>query len=165
MLGSYAYPEAEALFSSPLKRCLETCAMIYPNRNISPVNELAECDFGEFEGLTAGELEAYPEFGEWLRGGPGAAPPHGESGAAFSGRVCGCFAKIAGAMPGTGVTSVAIVTHGGVIATILAAFALPELPMHEWRIPPACGYTLNVIPSIWMNAGKCEIFAELPLDK
>ncbi len=35
--------------------------------------------------------------------------------------------------------------------------------MHEWLTPNGCGYTLNVIPSIWGNTMKAEAFAEIPL--
>ena len=62
----------------------------------------------------------------------------------------------------TDVTSAAIVTHGGVIMTILSAFGIPELPMPEWRIPSACGYTVRITPSIWMRGQKVEVIAEIP---
>lgn len=162
LLQEAKYPEAEVVLTSPLKRCVETCEKIYPEKTATPVRELIECDFGEFDGLSAQELEKYPEFAEWLKGGADAAPPHGESGGEFSRRVCSCFIKIVDGMLSTGITNTAIVTHGGVIMTLLAAFGLPEMPSHEWRMPPACGYTLNIIPSIWVNSRKAEVFAEIP---
>lgn len=60
------------------------------------------------------------------------------------------------------VTSAAIVTHGGVIMTVLSAFGIPELPMPEWRTPSACGYTVRITPSIWMRGQKVEVIAEIP---
>ena len=45
----------------------------------------------------------------------------------------------------------------------MQTFALPEAPMHAWLTPNGCGYTLNVIPSIWGNTCKAEAFAEIPL--
>ena len=63
----------------------------------------------------------------------------------------------------SGVDSVAVITHGGVIMAIMQYFALPEAPMHRWLTPNGCGYTLNVIPSIWGNVKKAEAMAEIPL--
>ena len=62
----------------------------------------------------------------------------------------------------TNVTSAAIITHGGVIMTILAAFGIPELPMPEWCTPSGCGYTMRITPSIWMRGQKPEVIAEIP---
>ena len=47
--------------------------------------------------------------------------------------------------------------------SIMQMFALPEAPMHEWLTPNGCGFTLNVIPSIWGNTSKAEMWAEVPL--
>ena len=59
----------------------------------------------------------------------------------------------------------AIITHGGVISTIMAAFALPEAPMHEWLTPPACGYSLRLNKSIWLQGQKIEAYQEIPLEQ
>ena len=45
---------------------------------------------------------------------------------------------------------------------LMAAFAMPEAPMHEWLTPNACGYTLRLDPSLFMKSGKLEAFAECP---
>ncbi|MDR1629821.1 MAG: histidine phosphatase family protein [Oscillospiraceae bacterium] len=164
LLNSYAYPKPEAVFCSPLARCLQTAALIYPEREATPIADMIECDFGEFEGHTADELAKYPEFAEWLRGGSRTAPPHGESSGAFTARICACFVKIVDGMLSSGVRETAIVTHGGVIMTLLAAFGLPEMQMHEWRHPPGCGFTVNIIPSVWTSSRKVEVFAEIPLE-
>ena len=44
------YPQVDAVFSSPLKRCIETALTIYPDRNPLILDDLREYDFGEFEG-------------------------------------------------------------------------------------------------------------------
>ena len=51
------YPQVDAVFSSPLKRCTETAKVIYPDRNPIVLDDLREYDFGEFEGKTAEELQ------------------------------------------------------------------------------------------------------------
>ena len=156
------YPYVEAVFTSPLKRCTQTAHAIYPEREAIVMRELIEYDFGEYEGKTPEQLADDEGFASWLAGGPDAAPPFGESNAEFSTRVCSCFLKIAEGMMKTNVTNAAIVTHGGVIMTILAAFGIPELPMPEWRTPSGCGYTVRITPSIWMRGQKAEVIAEIP---
>lgn len=156
------YPYVEAVFTSPLKRCTQTAHAIYPEREAIVMRELIEYDFGEYEGKTPEQLADDEGFASWLAGGPDAAPPFGESNAEFSARVCGCFLKIVEGMMKTKVTNAAIVAHGGVIMTILAAFGIPELPMPEWRTPSGCGYTVRITPSIWMRGQKAEVIAEIP---
>ena len=126
-------------------------------------DNLIEYDFGEFEGQTAEELRSDPAFREWLAGGADAAAPFGESNGGFQKRVIRAFYDIVNGVIKAGTPSVAVITHGGVIMTIMQTFALPEAPMHEWMTPNGCGYTLNVIPSIWGNTAKAEAFAEIPL--
>ncbi len=157
------YPAVSAVLSSPLNRCLETARILYPDLSPLIFDTLIEYDFGEFEGMTADDLKSDPAFAEWLSGGPDAKAPFGESNAAFQKRVCRAFYDIVNGVLKAGADSVAIITHGGVIMTIMQMFAIPEAPMHEWLTPNGCGYTLNVIPSVWGNTSKAEAFAEIPL--
>lgn len=134
------YPQVDAVFSSPLKRCLDTVKEIYPDKEPIVLDELIEYDFGEFEGKTAEELQKDEDFAEWLSGtNPNKAAPFGDSQVRFNYRVCSCFEKIVDGVIRSGVDSVAVVTHGGVIMSIMAAYALPEAPMHEWLTPNGHG--------------------------
>lgn len=57
------------IYTSPLKRALQTAEIISESRNISPIieSDIIEINFGEWEGLTIKEIEAnYPErFIQW----------------------------------------------------------------------------------------------------
>lgn len=163
MMEKYEYPEAQVVISSPLKRCLETAGMLYPGMNPIILDTLAECDFGEFEGLTAEELADVPEFGAWLAGGADAAPPHGESGSEFQRRVFGAFVSIVDGIITAGTDNAAVITHGGVINTMLALFAFPEKKVYEWLTPCCCGYTLCITPSLWSQIRKAEISGDIPI--
>ena len=156
------FPEVEAVFSSPLKRCTETAKLIYPTKDPILLNELKECNFGEFEGMTAEELEEDENFKNWLKGGSDAAPPFGESNGEFSTRICNGFIKIVEGLLKTGTRECAIVTHGGIIMSLLAAFGLPEAPITEWRTPSGCGYMLSLNASIWSRLRKIEVTDEVP---
>lgn len=157
------YPEVDAVFSSPLKRCLQTAKRIYPDKEPIVMEGLSEYDFGEFEGKTADELKDEEAFQTWLAGTHPETPlPFGESQIGFTTRICETFMKIVNGILQSGVKSTAVVTHGGVIMALMAAFAMPEAPMHEWLTPNACGYTLRLDPSLFMKSSKLEAFAECP---
>lgn len=156
------FPEVEAVFSSPLKRCSETAKIIYPDKTPIILDELRECNFGEFEGMTADELSDKKEFKDWLKGGNDAAPPFGESNGEFSTRICNAFIKIVEGLLKTGTRETAIITHGGIIMSWLAAFGLPEAPITDWRTPSGCGYMLSLNASIWSRLRKIEVIDEVP---
>ncbi len=164
MKKDYNFPYPDVVFTSSLKRCKETAAVLYPDKTPIEMRGFDECDFGEFEGHTAAELEKYEEFKEWLSGGEDAAPLNGESNKAFATRVCNCFIKTVDGMIKTGTQSAAVITHGGVIMSVMAAFGVPELPMTEWLCPSCCGYTLRITPSLWSRVHKTEVINEVPAE-
>ena len=137
----------------------------FPGSTIICIDSLIECNFGEFEGKSAEELQDYPVFPHWLAGEPGVEPPFGESNEAFGNRVCDGFIKIVDGLMKTKTMTSAVITHGGVIMALLSAFGLPELPMHEWMTPNGCGYTLRITPSLWMRGRKFEVAYEFPYEK
>ena len=165
MKDELIYPPVDALFTSPLKRCTETAKILYPDNKPIVIDGFIEYNFGEFENKTAEELEKHPVFPKWLAGEKGVEPPFGESNENFEKRVLGTFEKVAEGRMTTGTTSAAIVTHGGVIMAILAAFGIPEYPMHEWITPNGCGFTVKLNPSLWMRAKKFEVFSEFPYER
>ncbi len=159
---TYAYPRTDFVFVSPMRSCVETADLIYPDAPRTTVRELRECDFGDFEGKTADDLAADPAYKEWLIGGVDACPPGGESNREFSQRVCAGFAKITDGLISAGIHDAAIITHGGVIMSILAAFGIPQQPMSAWLTPAGCGYTLLVNPGIWASHRKVEVYLDIP---
>lgn len=168
MQRDMAYPRAGAVFTSPLKRCTHTAEILYPGVHPIELEGLIEYNFGEFDGKTADELLGGKKadlFTEWLRGGPDSAPPFGESNAQFQKRVCETMEKIIEGVIQAETDDVVIITHGGVISTLFAAFALPEAQPHEWLTPNGCGYTARITPSLWMRYSKFEAVSLLPLSQ
>ena len=136
---------------------------IYPDVRPVDIDEFRECDFGDFEGLTAGELSDDKYFAEWLASDGSCAPPGGESGVEFGRRVCQAFEKIVEALMKTGIPSALIMTHAGVIMTILTQYGLPEASMSEWTMEPGCGYSVRIHPQLWTAARKVEVYQTIPL--
>lgn len=159
------YPYAPVIFSSPLKRCKQTCDILYPGVTPIFIDQLMECSFGEWEGKTASQLKKYPEFEKWLAGDTSVKPPRGESGADFTRRICKIFESIVEGLMKTGTTDCAIITHGGVIMTLLAVYGLPQARPFDWAVESGCGYSLRVSPLMWQRDKVCEVYQTLPVPK
>ncbi|MGN0446932.1 MAG: histidine phosphatase family protein [Acutalibacteraceae bacterium] len=165
MKEKYIYPEAEFIFTSPLERCKQTAEILYPEKKAVEVAGLTEYNFGAFEGYTAEELsKKFDMFGAWLVGKKDSKPPFGESNEEFTKRVCESFIKICDGIIKAGTDNVVIITHGGVIGTVLSHFALPEAPVTDWLTPSGCGYTLSLSHFLWMSGQKLEAVKQIPLD-
>jgi len=165
ILEVYDYPDVPIVFSSPLKRCLETAKIIFPDLDPLIIEGLIEYDFGEFDGLSAEQLKDNKKFKEWLSGDPDVAPPYGETNREFIARISETFVKIVDGILQAGVPETAIVTHGGVIMAIMALFALPEANMTDWRMDAGFGYTCRITPSLWSQGQKIEAIALTPTPK
>ena len=166
MKNDYIYPDCKIVFSSPLKRCLETAEIIYPSVKPIVIDGLIEYDFGEFDGRSTADLhEKQPLFDRWLTGDPEVKPPFGESNGDFAKRVCECFCRIVEGVLKTNSDDACIITHGGVIMTILSNFGIPEASPTDWLTPSGCGYTLRIDPALWMAGQKAEVIEEIPLSQ
>jgi broad specificity phosphatase PhoE len=117
-----------AVYSSPLRRARETAAPIAARHGLVPVahDGLREIEFGELEGRPYEEIEVgWPElFRSWMEEPTCTRFPGGESFADLRARVLAASDEIR--LRHTGAT-IAIVAHGGVTRTVLAAaLAMPD---------------------------------------
>ena len=159
----YIYPGTQVVFTSPLRRCTETAALLYPFQKAIVIDELRECDFGLWEGKTADELKSEPEFERWLAGERGAKPPKGESGAEFSERICTVFEQIVDGLIRTNNTESVIITHGGVIMTLLAVYGIPRAKPFDWIMDNGFGYSARITPMLWQRDRVMEVYRKIPV--
>jgi broad specificity phosphatase PhoE len=115
------YP-IDALYSSDLKRCLETariCLSVWGDAPWVKTPALRECSFGKWEGLTYREIEAQaPDLLEkWLDDPFRFAPPQGESLTDLDRRLSRWLEGIERTETGQ---TLAICSHGGPIRWFLA---------------------------------------------
>ena len=162
---THAYPQPPVVFSSPLRRCTQTCAVLFPERKPLVIANLSECNFGEWEGKTAEELKDSEDFQKWLAGDNSVKPPRGESNADFVRRVCKIFESIVEGLMKTGSTECAVVTHGGVIMTLLAVYGLPQAKPFEWTMDSGCGYSVRITPMLWQRDKVTEVYQQIPVPK
>lgn len=128
-------PAVERVYSSSLRRCRETAALLYPGMEPELVPDLRETDMGAFEGHTYGELKDDPAYQAWLDSTGTAAPPGGESKEAVRRRTVAAFLSIV-ERPAD---RIALVVHGGTIMTLLEALE-PSRQFYCWQVPNGGGY-------------------------
>lgn len=124
--------QADFLFVSPLLRARQTAEMVFPLLPYTVVDELAETDFGHFEGRTAAELADSKEYQSWVASRCLAPIPGGECVEDFKKRCCDTFREVMSGVPDG--ASVSLVTHGGVIMAIMETFGQPKRSFYEYHI-------------------------------
>ncbi len=118
--SSLAAPEANKVFASPYKRCIETAKLVYPPLEPTIVDGLKEMDFGLFENKSADEMVNFKPYRDWVDGMCMGKIPEGESREEFDERVCAAFVRIVEKCRHS--DKIALVVHGGTIMSIMGAF-------------------------------------------
>ena len=117
------YPAADFLFSSPMKRCIHTAEIIYPNQFVNVIKAFREMDFGRYEGKNYLELREDPYYQEWIDSNGMLSFPEGESREEFIYRSIEGFHQMLDSISMLHMDrnkKVTAVVHGGTIMSILA---------------------------------------------
>ncbi len=140
-LRELSYPDIRGRFvCSGLRRTEQTLKILFGEVPFSVEPELQEVNFGTFEMHSYEELKNDPAYQRWLEGdNEKNVPPGGESGMQMQARVRRAFARICAESGST-----VIVTHGGVIAAIMAdMFPQEGRNRYQWQPEPGHGYVLE----------------------
>ena len=71
--------------------------------------------------------------------------PNGEISEKFFNRVYNAYLSIIEDMKKNNLTYTAVVTHGGIIMTILDKYNIEKLPFYDYLLPNGCGYLTEII--------------------
>lgn len=151
------FPYIEKLYSSPMLRCRQSGAMIYPGFEPHIIDSFTEYDFGEFEGKSAAELEIMSSYLDWASGKT-TAPENGEDNTDFIKRLALGLNEVVRDMMNEEITNAAVIMHGGAIMMLLAACAVPQRRSVEWTSQVAGGYSIRITPSLYHSSGIVEVF-------
>lgn len=143
---------------SPLRRCGQTAALLFPGAELIPVPALRETDFGPFENKNHQELEGDPLYERWTRSGGDFPVPGLESREAVAARAVPAVSAIAGELAAAGEDGAAV-THGGVIMAVCAALGLPEQEYSRWWAPCCGGWLFDL--ERWGECGKFTLIREI----
>ena len=138
-LQKASFPEADAVVTSPLLRCRQTAALLYPEAEVTVCDGLRETDFGRFEGKNYRELSGDADYQAWLDSSGTLPFPDGEDTFAFRDRCAAAFENVMSDPRFEG-KKVAFVVHGGTIMAILERFSLPESGFYDWQTVNGTGF-------------------------
>lgn len=124
------------VYSSTLKRTVQTAQILFPEAGIVPLRDLREMEFGSFEGKNADELAEDASYRAWVDDGCVDACPGGESRSGFAARCIRAFVDCVKREERFGVERTVLVVHGGTIMAILSELADPAIGYFEASIPP-----------------------------
>lgn len=146
-LAGRTMPPVDAVYASPLLRCRETAALLFPQNEARIVENFRECSFGAFENRTYEELKDDPAYRAWLDCGDETPPPGGESRPQQRERSVRAFREIV-SQHGAGET-LALVVHGGTIMCLLEALEASHR-FYDWQVPNGGGFVCT-----WDNKELC----------
>lgn len=152
-IKKHSYPAADIIITSPMKRCIETAKLIYPDSKITSEIDFRECDFGSFEGKNYTELSGDPDYQKWIDSGGKTAFPNGESLSDFRRRCCLAFLRSVKNIPEN--SNVAMIVHGGTIMSVISRFAVPEREYFDCQVGNGCGFL-----TFW-DGKKITVISEL----
>lgn len=136
-IRSKQYPVSDIVICSPMKRCIQTAELIYPDKKIAVYDDLQECDFGEFEGKNYSDLSENSDYQKWIDSGGEIPFPGGESRFAFIKR---CTSSFQQTVSEVNCDTAAFIVHGGTIMAILEKYAVPKKSFYDYQVGNDCGY-------------------------
>lgn len=141
---SGVFPNVSRLIVSPMRRCLQTAEIVYPDVAAEVEEAFRETDFGLFEGKNYEELMAdkglRDKYQAWIDSGGRRPFPEGESVEQAAARCAGTFEKLLPTLTG----DTAFVVHGGTIMSILNTYATPKRDYYDYQCGNGEGYLCRV---------------------
>lgn len=159
-LKAVSYPQVDAVYVSPMKRCVETAELLWPGMSVCTFEKLRECDFGAFENKNYLELKEDSDYQAWVDSGGTLAFPGGESREAFQMRCRDGFREVLDTIKRKEYERAALVIHGGTIMSILEAYGVPRRDFYFWQVKNGMGYR-----ALWnkRNKGGIELYEVEPI--
>ncbi len=145
-------PGTGRYITSGMRRTEQTLELLFGPVEHEIDSRFREVDFGSFEMHSYEQLRENPEYQAWITGdNEGNVPPGGESGAEMTRRVLAAYWEL----EARGENAV-VVTHGGVIAAILAELFPGEgRNRYQWQPRPGAGYRIRIEEAgrSWQSVG------------
>ena len=148
------YPSVQAVYTSPMLRCTQTAGILFPGKKLNIIDELAECDFGEFENKNYMELSGNELYQAWVDSGGLLPFPGGESREEFKHRNVIGFQRAVNGCIRDGLSMAALVVHGGTIMNVMEEYADEERSFYDWHVKNGKGYEVEIDPQLWKKGRK-----------
>lgn len=139
------YPDIDLLFASPMKRCMQTAEILYPELQPVQIREWEEMNFGAFEGKNYVELQGDERYQAWIDSNGTFPFPGGESREKFIARCDKGFRGMiekAGRKKGEEPETIGMIVHGGTIMALLSKYG--EGDYFDYQAANGRGYVCTV---------------------
>ena len=143
------YPDIDLLFTSPMKRCLQTAEILYPTLCPIQMKEWVEMDFGIFEGKNYMDLKDDIQYQAWIDSNGLLPFPNGESREEFIARCDKGFQKMLNQIKLlkeekniTDTPTIGMIVHGGTIMALLSKYGEGEY--FDYQVTNGTGYICMV---------------------
>lgn len=156
-INNMNYPQVDAVYASPLKRCVETASLIYPNQLPNFDKDLCECNFGDFENKNYMELEGNPDYQAWIDSNGTLPFPNGENIQDYKNRSVAAFDRIIEESIENGYNIISLVAHGGTIMSILDRYSDPHEDYYYWKAENGNGYMVEFDEKVGRASIICSI--------
>lgn len=137
------FKSQDMIFSSPMKRCLQSTAIIFNEPEPAVINEFREMNFGDFEYKNFRELKDDRRYQTWIDSKGTGRFPNGESRDEFIDRTMKGFNMLIDRARKAGAHNIAAVVHGGTIMAILSS--LTKRDYFDFRCECAHGYIIELL--------------------
>jgi alpha-ribazole phosphatase len=140
------YPNIDFLFTSPMKRCIQTAEILYPKLQPVEIKEWKEMDFGVFEGKNYMELQGDKRYQAWIDSNGTLPFPGGESREKFIARCDKGFQnmieKVKQMKEDEGQKTIGMIVHGGTIMALLSKYSKGDY--FDYQVANGKGYACTV---------------------
>ena len=138
---AHLYPAATRVYVSPMRRCRETAAILFPLAEQIPVEEMREMDFGRFENRSHDDMKQDKDYNTWISTMCEGPIPQGENKESFTTRCAKAFLDITKTWkPETETEPAVFVVHGGTIMAILSTLIKSDRAYYNWYTTNGHGY-------------------------
>lgn len=138
------YKPVQKLYCSPMKRCIETAAIYFDEMNIEIIEDLRERGFGDFEGKKYEELKDNPYYKEFNKKFWRSNIPNGEDYKYFFERTEKVYLNIIEDMKKNNLTYAAVLSHGGIIMSILSKFDNKKMYFYDYLVKNGSGFLTKI---------------------
>ncbi len=142
-LKKYADPNVKMVYISSMLRAEQTAKILFPNAECIVIDELRECDFGDYEYKNHAELDGLIPYQRFIDSGGFEPFPGGEGRKDQTIRSLNAFERIMKAEDGN-IDDIYIVAHGGTIMAIMENLVVPGREFYEWMCGNGEGYVIRL---------------------
>ncbi|MDY5022644.1 MAG: histidine phosphatase family protein [Blautia sp.] len=158
MLSGHSGEIPQLVYVSPMLRCRQSAEIIFPGCPLKVVEELAECDFGEFENKNYQELDGNEAYQKWIDSNGTLPFPGGESREEFRTRNLLGFQKVLEHCFANEIKRAALVIHGGTIMNIMENLTGEEDSFYRWHVKNGEGYVIGLSKDEQPEGRNCLAF-------